>query len=66
MLLWTPQGVHQVWSLLADICKCPVSSQTIKYRYKFKLNQKNLVTKNVCMDPLEVCTKFQVSRISLS
>ena len=66
MLLWTPQGVHQVWSLLADICKCPVSSQTIKYRYKCKSNQKILLAKNDSMDPLKVCTKFQVSRTSLS
>ena len=66
MLVWTPQGVYQVWSLLADICKCPVSSQTIKYRYKCKSNQKILLAKNDSMDPLKVCTKFQVSRTSLS
>ena len=52
--------------VFADICKCPISSQTIKYRYKFKSNQKILLTKNACMDPLKVCTKFQVSRTSLS
>ena len=27
--------------VFADICKCPISSQTIKYRYKFKSNPKN-------------------------
>ena len=27
------------------ICKCPISSQTIKYRYKFKLNQKKNLPK---------------------
>ena len=42
------------------VCKCPISSQTIKYRYKFKSNQKILLTKNACMDPLKVCTKFGV------
>ena len=26
--------------VLADICKCQITSQTIKYRYKFKSNQK--------------------------
>ena len=66
MLVWTPQGVYQVWSLLADICKCPVSSQTIKYRYKCKSNQKILLAKNDSVDPLKVCTKFQVSSTSLS
>ena len=66
MLVWTPQGVYQVWSHLADICKCPISSQTIKYRYKCKSNQKILLAKNDSMDPLKVCTKFQVSRTSLS
>ena len=50
----------------STVCKCPISSQTIKYRYKFKSNQKILLTKNACMDPLKVCTKFQVSRTSLS
>ena len=24
------------------VCKCPISSQTIKYRYKFKSNQKQV------------------------
>ena len=66
MLVWTPQGVYQVWSLLSDICKCPISSQTIKSRYKFKSNQKIILTKNASMDPLKVCNKFQVSRTSPS
>ena len=52
--------------LFADICKCLFSSQTIKSRCKFKSNQKILLTKNACMDPLKVCTNFQVSRTSLS
>ena len=66
MLVSTPQGVYQVWRPLADMCKCPISSQTIKYRCKCKSNQKILLTKNACMDHLKVCTKFQVSRTSLS
>ncbi len=57
-----PLGVYQVWSLLVGICKCPISSQTIKYRYKFKSNQTIFLVKNACMDSLKVCTKFQVSR----
>ena len=52
--------------VFADICKCPISSQTIKHRYKYKSNQKILLTTNACMDPLKVYTNFQVSRTSLS
>lgn len=26
----------------STVCKCPISSQTIKYRYKFKSNQKKI------------------------
>ena len=66
MLVWTPKVCKKVWSLLADISKCPVSSQTIKYRYKCKSNQKILLAKTDSMDPLKVCTKFQGSRTSLS
>ena len=63
MLLWSPQGVHQVWSLLADICKCPVSSQTIKYRYKCKSNQKILLTKNASIDPLKVFNQVSLAQV---
>ena len=43
----------------------PISSKTIKYSYKLKLNQ-NFFYKNDCKDPPKVCTKFGVSSTSLS
>ena len=47
------------------VCKCPISSQTVKYRYKFKSNQKKFFQK--CLHgPPKVCTKFGVSSTSLS
>ena len=36
------QCFKSVAQVLTDICKCPNSSQTIKYRYKFKSNQKKI------------------------
>ena len=50
----------------STVCKCPISSQTIKYRYKFKSNPNFFFLKNTCMDPLKVCTKFGVCSTSLS
>ena len=29
----------------STVCKCPISSQTIEYRYKFKSNQKTILPK---------------------
>jgi len=67
MLVWTPSRcVPSLESLAQVLVKHQISSQTIKYRYKFKSNQKNLLPKNASMDPLKVCTKFQVSRTSVS
>ena len=49
----------------STVCKCPISSQTIKYRYKFKSNQKKILQK--CLyGPPKVCAKFGVSSTSLS
>ena len=46
---------------LAEICRSQILSQTIKYVYKFKSNpKKNLI------GPSNLCTKFQVSSLSIS
>ena len=45
---------------LAALCKFPISSQTIKYRYKLKSNQKKKFPKIASIDPPNVCTKFIV------
>ena len=34
----------------STVCKCPISSQTINYRYKFKANQ-IFFLQNACMAP---------------
>ena len=49
------QSFKSLAQVLADICKCPISSQTIKYRYKFKSNQKKLPQKFLSCSPLGVC-----------
>ncbi len=46
---------------LAEICRSQILSQTIKYVYKFKSNPKKIL-----IGPLNVCTKFQVSTLSIS
>ena len=50
----------------STVCKCPISSQTIKYRYKFKSNQKKVSSKILVWAPPKVCTKFGVYSTSLS
>ena len=44
---------------IAKIFQSQISSQTIKYLYKFKLNPQKIIQK-VLIDPLKVHTKFQV------
>ena len=39
----------------STVCKCPISSQTIKYRYKFKSNQKKYSPKMFVWTPQGVC-----------
>ena len=46
--------------VFADICKCPISSQTIKYRYKFKSNQQKFPQKFLNWSPQGV---YQVSSL---
>ena len=35
----------------STVCKCSISSQTIKYRYKFKSNQKKILPKMLAWTP---------------
>ena len=44
---------------IAKILQSQISSQTIKYLYKFKWNSQKII-KNFLIDPLKVHTKLQV------
>ena len=41
--------------VFVDIYECPISSQTIKYRYKFKSNQKKIPQKSLNGPPQGAC-----------